>query len=38
MLDSLKGFVQTAAGMGIFLVMIGILMMAGSFALIMQVH
>ena len=38
MLDSLKGFVQTAAVMGIFLVMIGILMMAGSFALIMQVH
>ncbi len=38
MLDSLKGFVQTSAGMGIFLVMIGILLMAGSFVLITQVH
>jgi len=38
MLDSLKGFVQTSAGMGIFLVLIGILLMAGSFVLITQVH
>jgi hypothetical protein len=38
MLDSLKDFVRTSAGMGIFLVMTGILMMAASFALIMQVH
>jgi len=38
MLDSLNDFVRTAAGMGIFLVMVGILMMAGSFVLISQVH
>jgi hypothetical protein len=38
MLDSLKGFVQTSAGMGIFLVLIGILLMGGSFALIMQIN
>jgi hypothetical protein len=38
MLDSLKDFVRTAAGMGIFLVLIGILLMAGSFVLITQVH
>ena len=38
MLDSLKDFVKTAAGMGIFLVLIGILMMAGAFVLISQVH
>lgn len=38
MLDSLKDFVRTSAGMGIFLVMTGILLMAASFALITQVH
>jgi len=38
MLDSIKGLVQTTAGMGVFLVIIGILMMAGSFVLIMKIH
>jgi hypothetical protein len=38
LLDSLKDFVRTAAGMGIFLVMTGILLMACAFVLINQIH
>ncbi len=38
LLDSLKEFVRTAAGMGIFLVMTGILLMACAFVLINQIH
>ncbi len=38
LLDSLKDFVRTAAGMGIFLIMTGILLMACAFVLINQIH
>lgn len=38
LIDSLNGFVKTSAGLGMFLVMTGILLVAAAFGLVMQIH
>jgi hypothetical protein len=38
LIDSLNSFIKTSAGLGMFLIMIGILLVAGSFALVMQIR
>jgi hypothetical protein len=38
LIDSLSEFVKTSAGLGIFLVLVGILLLAAAFGLIMQLQ